>query len=198
MGVAAPAIEIVPYQARWADEFREVAAPLRAALGGLALRIDHIGSTAVPGLAAKDVLDLQITVAALEPVAALAAALDAAGGYRLRADILGDHRPAGDAHADEHWQKRYFREPAGGRPTHIHVRVEGHANQRYALLFRDFLRADPLAMGGYAAAKRALAALHPDDAGAYYAVKDPICDVVMAGAEVWARATGWRPGPSDA
>lgn len=58
-------IEIVAYQERWIEEFRETAGALRAALGELALRIDHIGSTSVPGLGAKDCVDLQVTVAVL-------------------------------------------------------------------------------------------------------------------------------------
>ena len=192
-----PVIAIIPYQACWPDEFRAIGMRLRAALGDRALRIDHIGSTAVPGLGAKDVIDLQVTVAALEPLDALAAALATAGDYRLCRDIVEDHRPPGDASAACHWQKRYFREPEHGRPTHIHVRVAGRANQRYALLMRDFLRASPLAAGGYEMAKRALARLHATDAAAYYAVKDPICDIILAGAEAWAVATGWTPTPSD-
>jgi GrpB-like predicted nucleotidyltransferase (UPF0157 family) len=191
-------IEIIPYQERWPVEFRAIGPALRVALGGLALRVDHIGSTSVPGLAAKDIIDVQVTVAALDPVQPLVEALAAAGGYRLRADIQADHRPPGDAHPDYHWQKRYFREPEGTRRTQVHVRAEGRANQRYALLFRDFLRANPLAAGGYARAKRALARLHPHDIDAYYDVKDPICDIIVAGAELWAAATGWQPSPSDA
>ena len=191
-------IGIVPYQERWALEFRQIGAALRAALGDLALRIDHIGSTSVPGLGAKDIIDVQVTVAALDPVGPLAEALAAAGGYRLREDIDEDHRPLGDTSPDLQWQKRYFREPEGGRRTHIHVRVADRANQRYALLFRDFLRASRLAAGSYELTKRQLSRLHPADVDAYYAVKDPICDIILAGAEAWAAAGGWQPGPSDA
>jgi GrpB-like predicted nucleotidyltransferase (UPF0157 family) len=68
MSQAEQRIEIVPYDERWPDEFAGLAAPLRAALGTLALRIEHIGSTAVPGLAAKDLIDIQVTVATLAPV----------------------------------------------------------------------------------------------------------------------------------
>ena len=59
-------VVIIPYQAGWPAEFQNSAAHLRAILGGLALRIDHIGSTSVPGLAAKDIVDIQITVADLD------------------------------------------------------------------------------------------------------------------------------------
>jgi len=193
-----PQVEIVPYRAEWVEEFRAIGAALRSALGGMALRIDHIGSTSVPGLAAKDRIDIQVTVPTLDPVDPLVAAFDAAGGYLLREGIHSDHRPPGDTHPEVHWRKRYFGIPEGGRPTNLHVRVDGHANQRYALLFRDYLRVDSLACGGYERAKMELARYHPEDLEAYVTIKDPICDIVMAGAEVWATTTGWMPGPSDA
>ena len=86
----------------------------------------------------------------------------------------------------------------GQRPTHLHVRQVGRANQRYALLFRDYLRAHPGAAETYAIIKRELIRLNPDDVDAYYAVKDPVCDLIMDAARIWAAATGWDPGPSDA
>jgi GrpB-like predicted nucleotidyltransferase (UPF0157 family) len=190
-------IEIVPHQERWAREFRDIAGSLRAALGELALRIDHIGSTSVPGLGAKDVVDLQVTVAALSPAEDLAAAA-ARAGFQLRPAIFSDHRPPGDTRPDADWQKLYFREPPELRRAHVHVRQAGRANQRYALLFRDFLRANPLAAAGYEQTKRALARLHPEDIDAYLEVKDPVCDLIMAGAELWATSVSWQPGPSDA
>ena len=189
-------ITIAPYDPRWPMEFRDIGAPLREALGDLALRIDHIGSTSVPGLAAKDVIDLQVTVAALD-AEALSAAL-APLGYTLYPVADHDHTPPGyDDDPPEEWSKLFFRPPAGQRLTNLHVRKAGRANQRYALLFRDFLRADPLARGGYERVKQALAQMHPDDVDAYYDVKDPVCDIIMAGAERWASATGYVPGPSD-
>ncbi len=82
-------IEIVPYDPRWPEEFRRVASPLRAALGDLAPRIDHIGSTAVPGLAAKDIIDVQVTAATLD--ARALAETFAPLGYTPLAHITGDH-----------------------------------------------------------------------------------------------------------
>ena len=190
-------IKIVPYQVHWSHEFRQIGVTLRQALGSLALRIDHIGSTSVPELGAKDVIDIQVTAAALFPEEPLTTAFLAAG-YPLRPGLLEDHRPAGDLRPDVDWQKRYCPELPEGRRVHIHVRAAGAANQRYALLFRDFLRSDPSAMGSYDQIKRELARLHPDDADAYYAVKDPACDLIMAAAELWAVSADWRPGPSDA
>ena len=189
-------IEIIPYDHRWPREFRRIVAPLREALGALAARIDHIGSTAVPGLAAKDVVDVQVMVASLD-AAPLVTAL-APLGYTLAADISDDHVPPGRSASPEEWRKLYFRAPQGQRRTHLHVRQAGRANQRYALLFRDYLRTDPLAAGAYGQIKVALARLHPDDIDAYYDVKDPVCDIIIAAAELWAATTDYTPGPSDA
>ena len=185
-----PEIVIVPYDPRWPDEFARLAAPLRQAAGDLALRVDHIGSTAVPGLAAKDIIDIQVTALALAP--ALEDAL-ASLGYARRAEIMADHHPPRSAGPAWEWEKWYFRPPAHLRPTHLHVRVQGRANGRYALLFRDYLRAHPVAADAYGLVKRQLARRHADDAGAYYDVKDPVCDILWSAAEDWARAAGWQP-----
>ncbi|BDI28463.1 hypothetical protein CCAX7_005140 [Capsulimonas corticalis] len=190
-------IEIVPYTDRWPDEFQAIAQPIRDALGHVALRLDHIGSTSVPGLPAKDVIDAQISVAALEPVERIVDAFQALE-YVYLEHITGDHLPQGADTLPEAWVKLFFRSKPGRRRANVHIRVAGNPNQRYALLFRDYLRANPLAAGGYAEVKRQLARYHPDDEDAYYDVKDPVCDILMAGAEVWAEAQGWEIGLSDA
>jgi GrpB-like predicted nucleotidyltransferase (UPF0157 family) len=190
-------IVIVPYAPRWPGEFRQLGATLRRALGGLALRIDHIGSTAVPGLAAKDIIDIQVTVKRLVPAAPVADALVPVG-YTIRPDIVRDHQPRGDSRAADEWAKLYFAPPAGQRPTHLHVRAEGRANQRYPLLFRDYLRSCAEATAAYAEVKRQLARRFADDIEAYYDLKDPVCDIIIAAAESWAREVGWNPGGSDA
>ena len=128
-------VEIIPYQSSWVADFREIASQLRHGLGALALRIDHIGSTSVTGLAAKDVIDIQITVAALTPELLQAMA---ALGYTQPEGVWRDHRPAQAQGPETDWEKWFFNPPAGQRRTHTHVRVGGRANQRYALLFRDY------------------------------------------------------------
>ncbi len=188
-------ITIVPYDPRWPIEFRRIGMPLRKVLGDLAVRIDHIGSTAVPGLAAKDVIDVQVTVATLdagELVRALASL-----GYTLWEDITGDHVPPGRDDPPEEWRKLFFRAPEGQRRTNLHIRQAGRANQRYALLFRDYLRADLRVRWAYEQIKETLARLHPEDLDAYYDVKDPVCDIIMAAAERWANEMSYAPGPSD-
>ncbi|MFC7725012.1 GrpB family protein [Nocardioides sp. GCM10028917] len=182
-------IVIKPYSARWPADFAQVEATLHGALGDIAQRIDHIGSTSVPGLAAKDIIDVQITVSDLTDPA-VTRAFESLGATTT--DITSDHVPPGDQHDPSAWEKRYFRAPASWRPTHLHVRETGRANTRYALLFRDYLRHSPAAAAAYAQVKVALARLHPD-VDAYYAVKDPVCDLVMEAAEQWARGSAWSP-----
>jgi GrpB-like predicted nucleotidyltransferase (UPF0157 family) len=182
-------ILIEPYSDAWPERFGELAGRIRAALGDRALRIDHIGSTAVPGLGAKPVIDVQVTVddlADADPL--LAAGFEEQVGFE-------DHRPPGAGGPEADWRKRFFN-PAAGR-ANVHVRVQGRANQRYALLFRDYLRAHADAARAYEELKRGLAR-HVPDIGVYTDVKDPACDLIAIAAEAWAAATGWEPGPSDA
>jgi GrpB-like predicted nucleotidyltransferase (UPF0157 family) len=183
-------IEIVSYDPNWPIEFERLATTLRAALGDLALRIDHIGSTSVPDLASKDIIDIQVTVASFD--APLVQAL-ASIGYTLRPDQTSDHRPPGAAGADNDWEKRYFWAPPGQRPTHLHVRIQGRPNQRYPLLFRDYLRAHPCVASSYAELKQRLARFLGDDRIAYTEAKDPACDIIVSSAEEWAQHTGWTP-----
>jgi GrpB-like predicted nucleotidyltransferase (UPF0157 family) len=189
-------ITIVPSDANWPTEFVKLARPLRAALGELALRIDHIGSTAVPGLAAKDRIDVQITIQEFNCIPDLVKALEPLG-YSLSPHITGDHRPPLSQGVEADWEKRFLRPPASMRPMNLHVRATGRPNQRYPLLFRDYLRTHPVASAAYAQIKFALAQRHPEDMDFYYDVKDPVCDVIFDAAEEWARLTGWQMGPAD-
>jgi GrpB-like predicted nucleotidyltransferase (UPF0157 family) len=186
-GIPDRRVTIVPPRAEWPEEFRRVARSLQETLGPLALRIDHIGSTSVPGLAAKDVIDVQLTVADLD--VRLAPLIEAAG-FTGRPEISADHRPPG-ATGEGGWRKLFF-QPRDGRPVNLHVRVAGAPNQRYALLFRDYLKAHSSAADAYAELKRRLAALGIDR-GLYAEVKDPACDLIMVAAEDWAARTGWTP-----
>lgn len=188
--MSTPRIVVGPYDPAWPDEFEAARSRLADALGGAAVRIDHIGSTAVPGLVAKDVVDVQVTVDRLDDPR-LVPAFERLGATPT--DITADHVPPGDDPDPASWEKRYFRPPASWRPTHLHVRAAGRANQRYALLFRDYLRASAAAAAAYGQVKVALARLHPDDAEAYYDVKDPVCDLVMDAAERWAARARWSP-----
>ena len=187
-------IEIVIYKNSWPLEFRELASALRQGLGSLALRIDHIGSTSVPGLAAKDVIDIQISVAAFS--SELLSALSTLG-YSHREDFRSDHHPAHTGGADSEWGKWFFDPPPGQRRTNTHVRIQGRANQRYALLFRGYLRAHPATAASYAELIRRLAQnlLY---LRMYAEVKDPAVDLIYLAAQEWATSISWEPGQSDA
>jgi GrpB-like predicted nucleotidyltransferase (UPF0157 family) len=187
-------LKIVPYQETWPQEFRQIAGRMRLVLGDLALRIDHIGSTAVPALEAKDVIDLQVSVAELSEE--IASRLKSAG-FVQPAGIWKDHQPPNGPEGEDEWSKFLFVQPDGERRMNIHVRGLGRANQRYALLFRDYLRAHPAMAAAYGQLKQRLAE-NLADTQAYPDVKDPAVDLIYLAAEDWAAATGWQPGPSDA
>jgi GrpB-like predicted nucleotidyltransferase (UPF0157 family) len=186
-------IEIIAYQERWAEEYAEIAGQLRETLGNLALCIDHIGSTSVPGLAAKDVLDIQVTVGGLESsLIPLITTLDFEHPpYYGNHQYHDDHQPPGYPIAEDEWLKYFFRK-LQPRRVNLHVRVVRKANQRYALLFRDYLRAHPSSAEAYAQLKRRLAA-HLTDIETYSDVKDPACDLIAIAAEAWAVQTQWSP-----
>jgi GrpB-like predicted nucleotidyltransferase (UPF0157 family) len=177
-------VEIVDYEPAWVVDFADLGATLRKALGDVAVRIDHIGSTAVPGLAAKPVIDLQISVWSLEPVDAFREPLQGLG-YVYRAD-------------NPERTKRYLREPPGHRRTHIHVRQLGSFSQQFPLLFRDYLRSHPPAAAEYAAVKRRCAEEFRHDRQGYVEAKDSFVWEVIRRADAWAQRVGWMIGPSDA
>jgi GrpB-like predicted nucleotidyltransferase (UPF0157 family) len=188
-------IQIVEYRSSWPAAFAGIAADLRSVLGASARRIDHIGSTAVPGLAAKDKIDIQVSVSSRADLEPTLGALEAAG-YRRLPEGSEDHIPPGGSADPAEWVKRLAINRPEERPANIHIRVEGAANQRYPLLFRDYLRTHGSSALAYGALKRGLAAIL-DDIGTYADVKDPACDLIALAAEDWAIATGWDPGRSD-
>jgi GrpB-like predicted nucleotidyltransferase (UPF0157 family) len=181
-------IVIRPYDPSWPAEFSSLREDLFLALGPRAKRIAHIGSTAVPGLGAKDIIDIQIGVDELaqDLVSRLVVA-----GYEFVSEHGSDHVPHGDATSAAGWKKLYFRGPAQMRPCHIHVRVRGNPNHRYALIFRDYLRAHEQARVTVERIKLELARLHGNDADAYYAVKDPVYDLVWQAANEWSVRSAW-------
>ena len=177
--------QLVPdHDPAWPARFVELGTRLRAALGDTAARIDHVGSTAVVGLAAKPVVDVQVSVAALEPV----------DGYRRQIESRGFVWRSDNPELT----KRYFRELPPAPRTHLHVRRSGSFGEQFALLFRDYLRTHPDRAAAYAAEKRALAHLLLTDRQAYVDAKAPFVWATIRLADEWAQLTGWEPGPSDA
>lgn len=165
----------VPPDPTWPDQAKRLAARLRHAAGDLVERVDHVGSTAVPGLAAKDVVDLQVGLRRLADAddPGFVAALAAAGFPRVEGN---DHDNAKDG---TRWPKRFHGSCDPGRVAHVHVREVGSPGWEWALAFRDWLRADAAAREEYARVKAELAARHTDS-GAYADAKEAWFDTAHA------------------
>jgi dephospho-CoA kinase len=178
----------------WAAQAGRLCARVAAAAGGRGRGVAHIGSTAVAGLPAEPVIDLQLGVASLADADAVRDALQDAG-FPWRPDIDHDRpKPPGSTP----WPERCHGSADPARPVHLHVREVGSPGWRYALLFRDWLRADAGARAEYLAVKRSAAARfgHDPDATRYVAVKDPWFDAAAARADGWAGSSGWEPSPT--
>ncbi|MGC4896003.1 dephospho-CoA kinase [Micromonospora sp. DT31] len=172
----------------WPEQYARLAARIRHAVGG-DVRLDHVGSTAVPGLAAPDVIDIQLTVSSLaEADGPLADRLAEAGFPRLPGDWWDAPRRPDPVR----WAKRLHGAADPARPVRLHLRVADSAGWRYALLVRDHLRADPARRADYLQVKRDLAATAPERSGAG-TLHDPWFDEEHLRAEEWAARTGWRP-----
>lgn len=140
-------IELVPYDPAWPTRFLEEAGRLRDVSGPQALRIEHVGSTSIPGIAAKPVIDVQITVASLQPLSVWAARLARLGYVH--------HASADDA------AYPFFHRPATWPHTHhVHLCEGGSAIGRATLALRDYLRDRPELRDAYEREKRRLAVVH--------------------------------------
>ncbi|MFE0019525.1 GrpB family protein [Amycolatopsis sp. NPDC059021] len=182
-------VTVVGHRPDWSREFGRLAKVVGDALGEVALAIDHVGSTSVPGLAAKDCVDIQVRVAALDEERLVS--LFAAIGFRCRPEPWN----RAETSAGTRCRKLVFAPPPGARRCNVHIREHGGPNARFALLFRDYLRADATARDAWGAFKLRLAESVPDWAD-YGQIKAPATEVLMAAAERWAADTGWRiPGP---
>jgi GrpB-like predicted nucleotidyltransferase (UPF0157 family) len=169
-------VTLSPWSPDWGGRAQALIAEIAAAAPGVFLALHHVGSTAVPGLVAKPVIDLLGEAADLAAIDAAGPAL-AARGWRAR----GENGEAG---------RRYFTldDPAtGARLAHLHAHATGHPMIPWRLAFRDRLRAEPATAAAYAREKMRCAALHPEDSGAYAACKKAWTDRVAG--EAVARAS---------
>ena len=181
-------VELVPSDPSWPAQAERLLARLRLAFGDALVTAHHVGSTAVPDLVAKDVIDLQVGVQSLADAddPALVERLAAAGFPRTSSHAV-DNGKDGTS-----WPKRFHGTADPGRQANIHVREVGSPGWRWALMFRDWMRADAAARAGYAAEKHRLAAALTTR-HEYAEAKEPWFDAVHARAEAWAADTGWEP-----
>jgi GrpB-like predicted nucleotidyltransferase (UPF0157 family) len=163
--VPAPVV-IVDYDPRWPAAFAALRDRLAAALGPLAVAIEHVGSTAVPGLAAKPIVDLDVVIATPGDLAAVVERL-ASLGYDHQGDLGVPGRDA-------------FASPPGGPPHHLYVCPAGSPALARHLALRDRLRAEPEAAAAYADLKRTLAARFGGDRVGYTEAKTAFIDAVLA------------------
>jgi ribA/ribD-fused uncharacterized protein len=168
-----PRITIVEYDPAWPVRFREEQARIRNALGAKALRVDHVGSTAVPGLAAKPIVDIQVSVDDVEDEAGYLPQLEAAG-YHLRVR-QPDHRMVRTEQLD----------------VHVHLCSAGGRWERDHLLFGDWLRTTPADQDAYEMLKRELATRDWFDMNQYAEAKGDLIDEILGRAREWADRTGW-------
>ncbi|MEV6903116.1 dephospho-CoA kinase [Amycolatopsis sp. NPDC051372] len=182
---------IVPSDPTWPLQAERRLARLRQIAGKRLLRADHIGSTAVPGLPAKDVLDLQLTVPTSADADALAEPLADAGFPRLEGDWWDDPQDGSAAP----WPKRLHVGADPKRPVNLHVRTPETPAWRLALLFRDWIRANPGERDAYAAVKEQLAREHSADGTVadYADAKQGWVNDAFTRAEIWAEQTSWQP-----
>jgi len=174
-GIEKREIQVISYNRAWPERFLWERARIAGAIGSLALRIGHVGSTAVPGLAAKPIIDIQVSVGNPEDEASYLAPLLIAG-YHLRVREPG-HRMARTLHRD----------------VHVHICGTGSDWERRHLLFRDWLRRDTRDRDAYQRLKQDLARQDWPDMNAYADAKGPLINEITQRAETWARATYWTP-----
>jgi len=168
LGLRRGEVVVVPYDPRWPILFEEASALLKAALGPAILAVHHVGSTAVPGLCAKPILDVLVAVPHFEDATQLVAQLKPLG-YEFRPE-------------EEIPDRHYFRRPPGGerRTHHLSLAEPGSRHHTLTLAFRDALRGDPELAAEYARLKLALAQRFPRDRPAYIEGKTQFVKQVLA------------------
>lgn len=172
-----PAVRIVDYDPAWPALAEEELRRIREALGEVAVRLEHVGSTAVPGLAAKPIVDLQLSVDAIHPRERYVALLERLGYLFVSAPESPDY----------HF---FAKPPERPRTHHLHVCEAGSEHEFRHVAVRDFLRNRADERERYEALKRQVAARHPQARLAYIDAKDSYVTSLEERAVTWARGRG--------
>ena len=154
LGLKRGTVQLVPHQERWASDFEKEREVLQKIFGEDALSIQHVGSTAIPGIPAKPIIDISVSVKDFSVIEKYLETL-ASQGYQLKQDDLRTDR-------------RFFTKgPESCRTHYLHVGEEGGSYVRDKILFRDFLRKHPEVAQEYADLKSRLGRVHSNDRYTY-------------------------------
>jgi GrpB-like predicted nucleotidyltransferase (UPF0157 family) len=172
-----PAIDVAPHDPEWVGEFEREAAAIRNVLSDVLLRIEHVGSTAVPGLPAKPIIDIQVSVGDIEERESFVRPLERIG-YLFAPDPDSP---------DYHFLGKPRERP---RRYHVHVCAAGSGEEIRHLVVRDFLRSHSEEAAKYADLKRELARRTHQDRLAYIEGKEPFMRDLEQRAVAWSKARG--------
>jgi GrpB-like predicted nucleotidyltransferase (UPF0157 family) len=166
-------VEVVPHDPRWRDAFEAEAGHVAAALGEHVVAVHHIGSTAIPNIYAKPIVDLLVEVRGIGEVDGRSAAMESLG-Y----EVLGEYGIPG---------RRYFRKDTreGIRTHHVHAFEAGSAEAERHLAFRDYMIAHPVEAQRYSELKRRLAEEHTQNMDGYIEGKDDFIKEMDERAALW-------------
>ena len=162
---------VTPYQSSWPDAFQQEKEQLETIFGDRLLAVHHIGSTSVPGLSAKPILDILPVVDSLDGIEAFDAAMEQIG-YEAK----GEFGMSG---------RRYYRKGGDNRTHHIHLYADGNPEIMRHVVFRDYLRQQPEEVEAYSTIKERLAHQYPQDISAYIAGKDSFVKTMEQRALAW-------------
>jgi len=157
-------VVVLPYDEAWKKDFEEIKAELMAVLGGLVLSVEHVGSTSVPGLAAKPIIDIDVVIEDTDCFEKVKTALETIG-YQHEGDLGIPDREAFKYDGKEHLRKH-----------HLYVCAKDSDELKRHLSFRDYLRTHPEAVKEYGRIKEEGARLYPNDIDSYIEYKAPFIE----------------------
>ena len=163
---------VLPYDEHWAHDFLQIREELQAALGELALNIEHVGSTSVRGLSAKPIIDIDVVIKDYSSLDAVISALEGIG-YQYEGDLGIAGREAFKYEGKDHLQKH-----------HLYVCPQDSDELKRHIAFRDYLRAHPEAVREYSLIKEEGAKLYPYDIEKYIEYKSPVIEKIYRELEI--------------
>ena len=159
-------IVVLPYDKQWKQDFLQIKDEIQNALGELALRIEHVGSTSVQGLSAKPIIDMDVVIKDYSVFDDVVSALDSIG-YRHEGNLGIEGREAFTYDEKDHLQ-----------PHHLYVCPQDSAELKRHIAFRDYLRTHPEIVCEYSRIKEEGAALYPYDIEKYIEHKSPFIEKI--------------------